>query len=259
MKRGFSERALPAVEAAEDVRDHLSGELAADHLHLDHVRASSASSRGGRGGEPVGEVEYPNSGQGRCRCHMSLSGSIDVYRDTISSLARRCQRHLDEPATAAAYRSGTQGSMLAEFRGSMGHLLRAQHLSPGCRHPRLRTARDRADRDVKCIFKTGTRVGRDKAREFVAGVLSTLTATQHNLTSCFHVGSDVLVSRLLLADPARRSCGWGCGITGRWTLRPTGVPGQARRRRRGSAAGDGGSRRDRWGACGSAAGRTGAR
>jgi hypothetical protein len=33
--------------------------------------------------------------------------------------------------------------------------------------------------DVECIFQTGTRVGRDNAREFIAGVLSTLTATQH--------------------------------------------------------------------------------
>jgi ketosteroid isomerase-like protein len=42
--------------------------------------------------------------------------------------------------------------------------------------------------DVECIFQTGARIGRDNVREFIAGVLATLTATQHNLTSSVVTG-----------------------------------------------------------------------
>jgi hypothetical protein len=37
--------------------------------------------------------------------------------------------------------------------------------------------------DVECVFQTGSRTGRDNVREFMGGILATLTATQHNLTS----------------------------------------------------------------------------
>jgi ketosteroid isomerase-like protein len=42
--------------------------------------------------------------------------------------------------------------------------------------------------DVECVFQTGTRVGRDNVRAFIAGILSSLTATQHNLTSSVVTG-----------------------------------------------------------------------
>ena len=37
--------------------------------------------------------------------------------------------------------------------------------------------------DVECVFQTGSRTGRDNVREFMGGILASLTATQHNLTS----------------------------------------------------------------------------
>jgi hypothetical protein len=37
--------------------------------------------------------------------------------------------------------------------------------------------------DVECVFQTGARSGRDNVRDFMNGVLVTLTATQHNMTS----------------------------------------------------------------------------
>jgi hypothetical protein len=37
--------------------------------------------------------------------------------------------------------------------------------------------------DVACIFQTGSRTGRDSVRDFMASILKTLTATQHNVTT----------------------------------------------------------------------------
>jgi ketosteroid isomerase-like protein len=42
--------------------------------------------------------------------------------------------------------------------------------------------------DVECVFQTGARSGRDNVKEFISGVLTSLTATQHNLTSSVVTG-----------------------------------------------------------------------
>jgi ketosteroid isomerase-like protein len=42
--------------------------------------------------------------------------------------------------------------------------------------------------DVDCIFQTGAQTGRANVKDFISGVLATLTATQHNLTSSVVTG-----------------------------------------------------------------------
>jgi uncharacterized protein (TIGR02246 family) len=44
--------------------------------------------------------------------------------------------------------------------------------------------------DVECVFQTGARQGRDNVREFMGGILASLTATQHNLTSSIVTATD---------------------------------------------------------------------